>query len=855
MMKFFIFMLLSVFSMSKVEAQETLWEQFCNPHHGARTKVWWFHGETTTTKEGIDADLRAFKEAGLGGVVYYDQTHGSEEGAFASMSPEWWDMLKYAARRAKELGLSFELAASNGYVAGGPWITPDMGMQQVVSAEVPLELPLEEGEVLSLPSFYREGFKDIATFLIPSPASYTPVCIQKERLIVEDCAELIIEYDAGKTVVMSTITYRTNPRGKGSYGSMNLPGKPQERFWGAGYVDFPPIGDLEYSNDGKTWKSAARLLTVENIIGHKSNRRTINFPAVKARYFRVRLHDWTDAASKFCKLEIGDVWLSGRDMIDNWEVKTGLRSEVTYPHATGNNRGALKADDIIDITSLVDDEGHIDINGLRHIKEGKYRMIRIGYIHTGGHTKHGRSRVVWNGKELYAKTWLEADVMNAKAAELHYNSYFKAIYDTLCVIGCPPQGMHMDSHEAGIANWTPEMPTHFKRVAGYDIRPWLVALCGYIIDNRERTEQFLHDFRQTISATISDQFYGTFARLCKRDSVTFTCQAMLGCVNDNIASRGHADKPQGEFWGYQVNGNYDCLDCSSSAHLYGKRVSSAEAFSDSPYFVNDETASQENCISGWHKLLRIANLAYCKGINEFVACSGSYQPWLDRKYDDSKSKHPYIFHRFNPAWPVSRDHFWEYQARCSELLQAGRPIVDLLIYIGEDVPLKTMTYKLPLIPEGYQYDVCTLRSLKESSLFSGSSCCPQYKALIVQDRTYLSPEAEEWFVKLRRHGMTIIRCDKGETIADGLNRAGIEPDITIKSADKPTDKTYFYHRQVKGADIYFVYNHSNHDYVQNIILRSRYKTMEQWNPLSLERKPFNGTLSLKPYGSLFIIAQ
>ena len=223
-------------------------------------------------------------------------------------------------------------------MAGGPWITPVMGMQQVVSAEVPLELPLEEGEVLSLPSFYREGFKDIATFLIPSPASYTPVCIQKERLIVEDCAELIIEYDAGKTVVMSTITYRTNPRGKGSYGSMNLPGKPQERFWGAGYVDFPPIGDLEYSNDGKTWKSAARLLTVENIIGHKSNSRTINFPAVKARYFRVRLHDWTDAASKFCKLEIGDVWLSGRDMIDNWEVKTGLRSEVTYPHATGNNR-------------------------------------------------------------------------------------------------------------------------------------------------------------------------------------------------------------------------------------------------------------------------------------------------------------------------------------------------------------------------------------------------------------------------------------------------------------------------------------------------------------------------------------
>ena len=80
-MKTFILVMLLALSMSEAEAQGTLWRQFCNPSHDVRTKVWWFHGETTTTKEGIDADLRAFKDAGLGGVVYYDQTHGSEEGA------------------------------------------------------------------------------------------------------------------------------------------------------------------------------------------------------------------------------------------------------------------------------------------------------------------------------------------------------------------------------------------------------------------------------------------------------------------------------------------------------------------------------------------------------------------------------------------------------------------------------------------------------------------------------------------------------------------------------------------------------------------------------------------------------
>ena len=58
-----------------------LWDSFADPSQEARTKLWWFHGETETTKEGIDADLRAFKDTGIGRVVFYDQTHGSQKGA------------------------------------------------------------------------------------------------------------------------------------------------------------------------------------------------------------------------------------------------------------------------------------------------------------------------------------------------------------------------------------------------------------------------------------------------------------------------------------------------------------------------------------------------------------------------------------------------------------------------------------------------------------------------------------------------------------------------------------------------------------------------------------------------------
>lgn len=53
--------------------KEKAWEEFSHPVDSTRTKVWWFHGETETTREGITADLEAYKRAGIGGVVYYDQ--------------------------------------------------------------------------------------------------------------------------------------------------------------------------------------------------------------------------------------------------------------------------------------------------------------------------------------------------------------------------------------------------------------------------------------------------------------------------------------------------------------------------------------------------------------------------------------------------------------------------------------------------------------------------------------------------------------------------------------------------------------------------------------------------------------
>ncbi len=72
-----------------------------------RTKVWWFHGETVTTRAGITADLEAFHKQGVGGVVYYDQTHGNCEGAFQAFFSRMVGDVGFRFTGGKKTGINF----------------------------------------------------------------------------------------------------------------------------------------------------------------------------------------------------------------------------------------------------------------------------------------------------------------------------------------------------------------------------------------------------------------------------------------------------------------------------------------------------------------------------------------------------------------------------------------------------------------------------------------------------------------------------------------------------------------------------------------------------------------------------
>ncbi len=814
-----------IITVATAAAGDELRELFFNPPAEARTKVWWFQGEAPFTAEGCDADLREFRDKGIGGVVWYDQVHGKGEGASESMSPEWWNELKYAARRAADFGLTFEVAAGNGYVTGGPWITPKLAMKKTVFTDTLVTLAAPARINIRRPS-ERDGYADVAAVAFPAEAAHAPIQILDGPVQLTR-NDTVIEYSPGAPLTVRGISYEITPRGKGSTGSMNIPGAPAERYFAAKYTEYPAVGYLEYLDDDGVWRPTTELPPVENNIGHKSRRRSISFPAVTSAHFRLRLYDRPPEAPDFKSISISDLFLHPADIVDNAEMQSALRTEVVYPHPHGGDYGAVASENIISLAVEGDSVT---------LPSGTWRIIRMGYAPTGARTKHGRRNLLG----------YEADVMSAEAARVHYDNYFRPIADTLRNAGISLLGMIQDSHEAGVQNWTAGLEDKLTAATGLTVERLVPMLAGYIVDNRAATDSSLLAFRRLIAETIAENYYGTFTRMCRRDSVDYTSQAMLNISTDNIAARGRVPKPQGEFWAYQTDGNYDCLDAASAAHLYGHPIASGEAFTDTPYS------------STWDELLRIASIAWCRGINEFVVCASQGQPYLHRKLDDEGTAHPYVFHRFHPRWNESRE-FWEIQARTAALLRAGKPVVDLCVVLGGDPPVKTMAYRLPEIPNGYNFDVTSAEALLTRMSASPDGGIDveggmHYRALVVPERCTITPDMAGKLDALSAEGARIVRCDRGEKVSE----VDFAPDVKLDGQANYAARVMFFHRALDdGRQIYYVYNHTPESVDRPLELRDAHgKEIEEWHPSRLTITPVaDGRMHLAPYEAKFYITK
>jgi len=156
-----IFIILAL--VSTHAAADDLEQVFQHPPDAARPQVYWMWMGCNISSQGITGDLEALKDAGFGGTVmvsladvctpWAGRIANSPTPEVITFSEPWWRLVRLAAAESGRLGLEFGFHNCAGYeTSGGPWITPEFSMQEVVWSETRFSGPGKFSDALPKPS-------------------------------------------------------------------------------------------------------------------------------------------------------------------------------------------------------------------------------------------------------------------------------------------------------------------------------------------------------------------------------------------------------------------------------------------------------------------------------------------------------------------------------------------------------------------------------------------------------------------------------------------------------------------------------------------------------------------------------
>ncbi len=114
---------------------------------------WWWHG-SAVTKEGLTAEMEAYKKAGLGGLeitpIY--GVYGTEKQFVNYLTPQWTELLMHTFKEAARLDLGIDMATGTGWPFGGPWVSDTDACKNLAFKT----FTLREGEKLKEPVFFMQ---------------------------------------------------------------------------------------------------------------------------------------------------------------------------------------------------------------------------------------------------------------------------------------------------------------------------------------------------------------------------------------------------------------------------------------------------------------------------------------------------------------------------------------------------------------------------------------------------------------------------------------------------------------------------------------------------------------------------
>ena len=254
----------------------------------------------------------------------------------------------------------------------------------------------------------------------------------------------------------------------------------------------------------------------------------------------------------------------------------------------------------------------------------------------------------------------------------HYNRaaldrYLEAVGDKLISAVAPGgiRSIFCDSFEVYRATWTAKMPEAFAARRGYDIRPHLEAL----FETRHPDARDVRcDFWRTLSELAEMEFVKPLGEWAHKRGVTTQVES-YGTPPVSLASYRWVDIPVGEH--YEWKEFSTSRWASSGAHLAGKPVVLAEAWTwaNLPNRFSDTLEDLKLC----------SDLHFLCGINALYGLTYAYSP----ESLGSPGWVPYFGPAVNhtsPYWPYF-SHLADYVNRASYILQQGKPVADIGLYL------------------------------------------------------------------------------------------------------------------------------------------------------------------------------
>ena len=861
----------------KVFATDELDSGFVTPPDSAKPQTWWHWVDGRVNTNTVTAELEALKAIGVGGVQMFMAGRGpTPANETPCLSPKWKDAVRHAVAECDRLGLELTAQNAPGWSgAGGPWITPDRAMFLVESQEN----RVSGGQTVTLPSppsWPEKGnrfYRDIAILAFP-----TPPAVREAKPLPDPTVTASFPCDRLALLNRKEVSrnlYRKNKEAD----MIAVEAKEPRTDWIQ--FEFPepvtvrcvtiasfgciepdaqrPV--VEASDDGKNFRAVVQLASYACFYNCELDDVEHAVPATTARFFRLV---WPDRY----QVRLSRVQFSGHPAISGLAGKTGRcgRTFVDEPALPEEPDAVIDPKTLIDLTDKKDAKGDL----VWTAPPGDWTVLRIGY----------RNKTRCNMPAPSEGSGLECDKFDAEVASFHFDQYMGLILNEARACGSKAvKGILLDSWEAETQNWTHKFPKEFTKRRGYDVKPWLPAYAGYIVGNRDLTERYLRDARQTCNDLLMANFFDVIRRRAHENGLEFYAESCGGSgagtmVADAVEHYLHVDIPMTE-------GGRPMREAVSAAHLTGNPLVAMEAHtSRASWDVSPRTFKGSE------------DTFFSLGISRIIFHTYAHNPDPDRLYPGPAFwSYGATFSRGQTWWPMGKGWI-TYLSRCQYLLQRGRAVADVLACYGEETlgPLVKIYKKrergsgytdaLDGLPSGYEYDLLPanflIRDLDVRP--DGSVSAPDgsvYRLILLYKSDRVTPELLRKVKTLVAKGATVLgprpvasvslsgypacddeirqiadelwgNCDGkkvsehaygkgrvlcGMTLKEALERLSIPPDFSYETKSGNADVRYI-HRRDGDAEIYFLSNQTHGAIDLETSFRVSGKMPEIWDPIT-----------------------